>query len=170
MNKGHVTRLEIARNEIYRFSEDLGEKVKRKELSPLEHKIIIHQKLHGKEPHEILGHIDKEINHIHETEESNKRIGIAMIITALIISFAFLISPWLYDAGTPETPTAHVVEVVGAAAIAPQETTIKVTAQECELIVKEKIEHGIDGDRLTVQFMPGNKCNNKSVITTEYKE
>jgi hypothetical protein len=90
MTSDNLRRLELARGNITRISEDLEQKHARGEITLLEKKVLLYEKLRGKDKDELLSHISIEISRIKEANTIKRNIVIAMSLTTLIITLSLI--------------------------------------------------------------------------------
>ena len=90
MSSDNLLRLEWARQEVERRTRELDEKRRRQEIGGVEHKILLHERLFGREEQELLSHIDSQISDARSAmrERNEIRIGVLLIGLAMVIAFA----------------------------------------------------------------------------------
>ena len=89
MSSRQLHQLKAARDEVVRYSSELERMRANSEIAGLEHAILMHEKLHGKDEKELIGHIDNSINKIEEKQQAFKNRALAFLLTALVFTLAF---------------------------------------------------------------------------------
>jgi alanyl-tRNA synthetase len=96
----HLHNLELAKHEIIRYTAELDQKKAKKELTDLEYKILLAEKLHRKDKDEIINHINTQIHKIKQEEKTKRNVAIAAILTLLAIGLALVSTLYSQDQAT----------------------------------------------------------------------
>jgi len=112
MNKEHLQRLEWAKQEVHTRVNEIDEQHKKREIGGIEHKILIHERLFGRDKQEILKHIDSQISETQTHLRDQREIKIAAIVMLSVLILAFA-STFIAQNGdhpfAPEAPTGLAV-------------------------------------------------------------
>jgi hypothetical protein len=90
MSEEHLHRLEEARKETLRYMQELENRRKAREITEIEHKILLYTKFHGKSPGEILTHIAVQEHKAKERLRENRERSLVIASAALFVVFALI--------------------------------------------------------------------------------